>query len=1019
MSTEPSINDSRYNRQIYLLGVDGMKKIASSSVLISGLGGLGVEIAKNIILAGIKSVTIHDTRNCQCSDLASNFYLKESDFGKNRASCCYEKLKNLNSSVTVTCMTDELTNDFLSHYNFVVITDYYPDSEIRRISSFCHENNIKLIFAETSGVFAYLFNDFGHNFCTTDIDGEPTQRFLISYIENGVNPAVFIDENEVFEIGDTDSIIFDGVNGMTEINGKEFEVEVITKYNLRIKCDTTNYGKYDTRQCGYATKVKKSLKIDFLQFSDAIKNTDCKADMTFDFCTFGRDRQIILAFQAYHQLLDKNPQDPKVNGNDLIAKAKEINSSLNIVDEIDEPLLKEFARESSWIISPTCATLGGIVGHEILIGVMGKFTPVNQFLAIGSIESISSNSEDLHFTENNDRYDPYRAIFGDKHQEKMMSLKYFLVGAGALGCEQIKNMALMGIGNKNNKGMITIADMDTIEKSNLNRQFLFTEDDVNNHEHKSVAAAKAAKEINPQITIVSKKEPLCEETTATYNDFFYTNLDGVCDALDNFQARRYSSDMCLLYKKPLIDTGTEGAKAHLYTVVPNLTQGLEAPQNEQTTPSIPACTLHNFPTRIQHCCAWATDKFYGLFDKQPTFVKDILKPEAGKEDFLKIIQNMRRSDLLKWKEVKKSILDLLKDGKCETFEDCVRWARNLFEDLFNFRIRDIQHQYPKDFKAEGVDFWVGDKIFPDIQLYDPKNHYHAEFITSTSLIRARICNINTENINKENAAEIAAKFEVPEWKSSLDIISSKDDGNEQFALFDDDNDQTMDEFASLLSANNKLEIKPEAFDKDGDENGHVDFVDSASNIRALNYHITTASKLDIKRIAGHLIPAISTTTAMICGLAAFEMYKLHCPEEKKIDCYRGCNINLAAKYFMFTEPLHYEENICESNGLKFSIWTTWEIVGFITLRQLVDSIIKDYKLIPKQIEFRKKPLYEYSKVDDERMDKQMKDILEREYGITNKSRKFMIPMTVICKDLSGNDVNQELPKFVLVLKLKK
>lgn len=51
---------------------------------------------------------------------------------------------------------------------------------------------------------------------------------------------------------------------MTEINQKKVEVEIITKYNIYIKCDISNYGKYDTRQCGYATKIEKSLKTDFL-----------------------------------------------------------------------------------------------------------------------------------------------------------------------------------------------------------------------------------------------------------------------------------------------------------------------------------------------------------------------------------------------------------------------------------------------------------------------------------------------------------------------------------------------------------------------------------------------------------------------------------------------------------------------------------------------------------------------------------------------------------------------------------
>jgi ubiquitin-activating enzyme E1 len=52
------------------------------------------------------------------------------------------------------------------------------------------------------------------------------------------------------------------------------------------------------------------------------------------------------------------------------------------------------------------------------------------------------------------------------------NLKYFLVGAGAIGCEMLKNWALMGLG-AGEHGRVVVTDMDTIEKSNLSRQFLF------------------------------------------------------------------------------------------------------------------------------------------------------------------------------------------------------------------------------------------------------------------------------------------------------------------------------------------------------------------------------------------------------------------------------------------------------------------------------------------------------------------------------------------------------------------
>ena len=107
------IDESLYSRQLYVLGHDAMKKMAKSAVLVSGMKGnyydffsifffffqknwldfffhelilgLGLEVAKNIILGGVKSVTLHDEENAEIIDLSSQFYLNEEDVGKNRA----------------------------------------------------------------------------------------------------------------------------------------------------------------------------------------------------------------------------------------------------------------------------------------------------------------------------------------------------------------------------------------------------------------------------------------------------------------------------------------------------------------------------------------------------------------------------------------------------------------------------------------------------------------------------------------------------------------------------------------------------------------------------------------------------------------------------------------------------------------------------------------------------------------------------------------------------------------------
>ena len=86
------------------------------------------------------------------------------------------------------------------------------------------------------------------------------------------------------------------------------------------------------------------------------------------------------------------------------------------------------------------------------------------------------------------RYDDQIAVFGKGFQEMIGDLKMFMVGCGALGCEFLKNFSLCGICcNSTGNGRLTITDPDRIEVSNLNRQFLFREDNVG--QFKSVSLA--------------------------------------------------------------------------------------------------------------------------------------------------------------------------------------------------------------------------------------------------------------------------------------------------------------------------------------------------------------------------------------------------------------------------------------------------------------------------------------------------------------------------------------------------
>lgn len=115
------------------MGHTAMKKMANSKILISGMSGLGAEISKNVILSGMKKVCLHDRVSCTDADLSSHFYLTPADKGKNRATACLDKMRELNKYVEVTAseVNDFEEPDFLEQFDVVVLVDHSLETMLK------------------------------------------------------------------------------------------------------------------------------------------------------------------------------------------------------------------------------------------------------------------------------------------------------------------------------------------------------------------------------------------------------------------------------------------------------------------------------------------------------------------------------------------------------------------------------------------------------------------------------------------------------------------------------------------------------------------------------------------------------------------------------------------------------------------------------------------------------------------------------------------------------------------------
>ena len=213
-------------------------------------------LAKNLILTGVKSVTLYDESPATLYDLSAQYYLSESDIGKPRAQCCINKLAELNNYVTVKVQTGDLTEEVLRKFQVIVICDQSWEVQ-QRINDFCHANGIRFIAAATRGVFASVFCDFGSEFVVVDPTGEPPASVIVAGITQD-NPALITivdDQRLPFDEGDV--VAFSEVQGMTELNGRQFKVKPKGPYTFEIDVDSSSFGAYKTG--GYVAQVKQPI----------------------------------------------------------------------------------------------------------------------------------------------------------------------------------------------------------------------------------------------------------------------------------------------------------------------------------------------------------------------------------------------------------------------------------------------------------------------------------------------------------------------------------------------------------------------------------------------------------------------------------------------------------------------------------------------------------------------------------------------------------------------------------------
>ena len=237
----------KFSRQIATYGRDEQQRIARASVLISGLDGLGAEVAKNLVLSGIAECFIHDDRPLSGSgnthESWANFYISEmavdsahqqqqqqqqqeqqsqqghagqksSSGGSScgvtfsRADATVEALRRQNPMVDVQVLRGSLLAarggedgrgasavpgapkpvNLVRHFDLVILVGH-SHASIEEVNAACRADGVPLIAAGVEGLVAWVFNDFGPHFTTHNADGQPPLEFLVEGVSRD-NPAL-------------------------------------------------------------------------------------------------------------------------------------------------------------------------------------------------------------------------------------------------------------------------------------------------------------------------------------------------------------------------------------------------------------------------------------------------------------------------------------------------------------------------------------------------------------------------------------------------------------------------------------------------------------------------------------------------------------------------------------------------------------------------------------------------------------------------------------------------------------
>jgi ubiquitin-activating enzyme E1 len=899
---------SKYDRQLRTFGIEATQKINNSVVYLIGLeGGLGTEVAKNLVLSGIKQLNLYDNSLVSKRDIEFGYFYDESMLNKKRTECLIPFLQELNPYTKINHFTD-----FNFEENSTVIICNIVLNMASNINLEARRFNCKTVYVFAKGAAGYVFVDALTNHIVYDLDGENIEPIEVTNI---------LDDGKVFcndhQFRHNDLIEFSNLKGdnIDFLIGTRFRVKDVTSNNFKLCLHTQDTENITIPENfhfvnGKVQRIREPTEFNHVSLTKQLYST------RFNIHGFDTDfsQKLIETFR----IVDKFRND------NILPWSSEMDEHLKTFSDEFHPMIRSIGIE----LAPVNSILGGIASTEVIKLVTNKYSPISQFYTWHDF-SICPNQK---VESDNSSY--LISYFGNEYMKKLADSNVLMVGCGALGCEWLKNLSLLDVGSK--EGCIDITDPDHIELSNLCRQFLFRPHHVG--ESKSKTAVSSIQNINPNLNMNYYEKKVTNEDDMFTNKIF-KGKNIVINALDNLNARKYVDNVCFERNLPLFESGTMGMKGNTQPVIPFLTETYSNSSDPEVEKEFPVCTIKNFPNSIQHTIHWARD-YFELFNRGPINVNKFLEDPTFFDNLSLFEKNQAIKDI-------NIFLD--KNVEVQNVYDCLTWAFEMFTKEFNHNIKQLLHCFPSDHIVNGDIFWSQGKRCPHPLMNNGDEFdYVIDFVYATLNILCQIYEIYND-YTRDDVKDIISNFEIRNFNINSKIKIAKNDSE----LKEMNQTNSDDEIVLLPHLSKRYQrLIPQEFEKDDDTNWHIAWLNGASNCRALNYDITPVSHYETKGIAGKIIPAVATTTSTIVGLISFELLKYI--NECGLSDYRSWFYNMADNTAVSAEPI--EAPMLNVGNTKVNSWVKFTYSQHGTLQDFIekyenewnikiDMILQDSKII--------------------------------------------------------------------------